>query len=299
MTQQFLVSKPFFNSSADNINYANLCVLGVPWDASSSFRQGATQGPEFIRHATSGDLYNSLTETGQNLRETWQIYAIGDFQINELPVNEAKNAVLNQIRKYNKYGMKFLFLGGDHLTTYFTFTSLKKIRDSRIGLIYLDAHPDLYDNYNGNNYSHACVVKRIIDETNIEPENIFQVGIRSPTKKQIDYANSINIKTITTKEFQAKGALAIAKQIQSQIPKYLEGVYVTIDLDVLDPAFAPGVGNPEPGGLTTREIIDFIHGLQDIRIYAFDVVELSPKFDYSGITAFAASKIIKEMLGVY
>ena len=162
--------------------------------------------------------------------------------------------------------MKHFFLGGDHLSTYFTFTALKRLADKRFGLIYLDAHPDLYDHYEGNPYSHACVVKRIIDETNIEPETIFQVGIRAPTPEQTELANSVGINTITTKDFQQNGAKATAENIKAKIPKYIEGMYLSIDMDILDPAYAPGVGNPEPAGLTTRELIDFIHGLQGIKL---------------------------------
>ncbi len=298
MNENVQVNQPFFGSTTESLNYANLCVLGIPWDASSSFRRGAAQGPEYIRHATTGALYNSITETNRDLKQTWQIFDIGDAPISEANEMDARKKILNMIQKYNKYGMKFFFLGGDHLSTYFTFYSLKKLNDVRIGLIYLDAHPDLYDQYKGNQYSHACVVKRIIDETNIEPETITQVGIRSATLEEKQLAEQLKINTISIKDLQANGGFATAQQIKSQLPDYLDGVYLSIDLDVLDPAFAPGVGNPEPGGATTREIIDFIHGLQGINIFAFDVVELCPKFDYAGISALAASKIIKEVLGI-
>lgn len=298
MSENVQVNQPFFGATTDNINYANLCVLGIPWDVSSSFRRGAAQGPEYIRHATTGALYNSITETNRDLKQTWQIFDIGDALIYEANEMSARNKIHNMIQKYSKYGMKFFFLGGDHLATYFTFWSLKKLKDLRIGLIYLDAHPDLYDQYEGNPYSHACVVKRIIDETNIEPETITQVGIRSSTLEQKQFAEQMKINTISIKDLQTNGGFATAQQIQSQLPSYLDGVYLSIDLDVLDPAFAPGVGNPEPGGATTREVIDFIHGLQGTNIYAFDVVELCPKFDYAGISALAASKIIKEVLGI-
>ncbi|MCK5045512.1 MAG: agmatinase [Candidatus Heimdallarchaeota archaeon] len=298
MSQKSDIKEPFFNSVTESINFANLGVLGLPWDASSSFRKGAVEGPKFIRHATSGQLYNSFAETGRNLKDTWQIFDLGDTPIESLDAEEAKNLVLSTLHMYHRHGMRFFFLGGDHLSTYFTFTALKKLQDLRIGLIYIDAHPDLYEQYEGNPYSHACVVKRIIDETNIEPETIIQVGIRSPTPDQVDYANSVGIKTITTKDIAQNGPQVAAETVKSLIPKYLDGVYLSIDLDVLDPAYAPGVGNPEPAGLTTRELIEFIHGLQGIKIHSFDIVELCPKFDPSGISALAAAKLIKEILGI-
>ncbi len=298
MSQKSDIKEPFFNSVTESINFANLGVLGLPWDASSSFRKGAVEGPKYIRHATSGQLYNSFAETGRNIKDTWQILDLGDALIESLDVEGAKNLVLSTLHMYHRQEMRFFFLGGDHLSTYFTFTALKSLQDLRIGLIYIDAHPDLYEQYEGNPYSHACVVKRIINETNIEPETIIQVGIRSPTPEQVDYANSVGIKTITTKDIAQNGPQTAAETVKSLIPKYLDGVYLSIDLDVLDPAYAPGVGNPEPAGLTTRELIEFLHGLQGIKIHSFDIVELCPKFDPSGISALAAAKLIKEILGI-
>ncbi|NHJ48569.1 MAG: agmatinase [Asgard group archaeon] len=289
---------PFFGTTTDNINYANICTVGIPWDKSSTFRAGAIEGPQYIRHATTEALYNSYTESGKNLKEIYQVFDIGDVDIAELSEMDAKAKISNTISKHNKYGMKFFFLGGDHISTYFTFTALKKLNNWRMGLIYIDAHPDLYEHYNGNPYSHACVVKRIIDETNIEPETIAQVGIRASTKEQNEYASSLKINTFTTKDIQQQGVLAIAEQVKSLFPKHLDAVYLSIDLDVLDPAYAPGVGNPEPGGLSSRELVEFIQGLEGINLKAFDIVELCPKFDYSGITSLAAAKLIKETLGI-
>lgn len=290
--------RPFFGTTTDNINFANICAMGIPWDRSSSFRAGAVQGPEYIRHATTEVLYNSYTEAGRNLKEAYQIFDIGDVPVTDLSEMDAKTKIVNIISKHNKYGMKFFFLGGDHLSTYFTFTALKRVNNLRIGLIYLDAHPDLYDHYEGNPYSHACVVKRIIDETNLEPETIIQVGIRASTKEQTEYSSAMKINTITTTDFQQSGPKKIANQIVNLLPKNLDAIYLSLDLDILDPAYAPGVGNPEPAGLSTRELVEFIQDLQGIKLMAFDIVELCPKFDYSGITALAAAKFIKEILGI-
>lgn len=298
MSQNPVVKDAFFNSLTESLNFANMCVLGLPWDNSSTFRKGATQGPEYIRHATTGSLYNSYAETGIDIKKVWQIFDLGDAPISDLSAIEAKENIFQILSKYNQYNMHYFFLGGDHLSTYFNFTALKRLADKRLGLIYVDAHPDLYEHYEGNPYSHACVVRRIIDETNIEPETIFQVGIRAPTPEQTEFAKSVGINTITTKDFQLNGAKAIAESIKAKIPKYLDGVYLSIDMDILDPAYAPGVGNPESAGLTTRELVDFIQGLQGIKLPAFDLVEYSPKFDFSGITAFATAKIIKEVLSI-
>lgn len=299
MNDQNQIEMPFFGATTDNVNFANICVIGIPWDASSSYRDGVSQSPIFIRSATSGRLYNHFTEKKINIKEKWQILDVGDVQLTNKNVLQDRKTVFELINSYNRYGMKFIFLGGDHLSTYFTFWSLKQLDESsKVGIIYLDAHPDLYDIYEGNNYSHACVLKRIIDETHIDSTNIIQVGIRATTPEQEEYAQKMGITTITTQEFQQAGPIEITNIVKSKLPKNLEKIYLSIDLDVLDPAYAPGVGNPQPGGLTTREVITFIQNLEGLKINSFDIVELCPKIDYSGITAFTSAIIIKETLGI-
>ncbi|MFX0065291.1 MAG: agmatinase [Candidatus Hermodarchaeota archaeon] len=292
------IAKSFFNATTNNIEVANLCVLGLPWDASSSYRKGAHNAPTQIREATSGELYNSIPETGINIVDTWRIYDCGNVDIYSKTVTEAREEVYKSLKRVFRSFRRFLFLGGDHLATYFTFHSLTKLNGKNTGIIYLDAHPDLYDEYEGNKYSHACVLRRIIDDTKINPENIIQVGIRAPTPAQSEYAEKVDIKIISTKEFQANGALKTAKIVRNYLSNNLDEVYLSIDLDVLDPAYVPGIGNPQPGGLSTRAVIDFIHGLQGIKLIAADFVELCPVYDYAGISAFAAAKLIQETLGI-
>lgn len=298
-----LHSSSFFGVTIDDIDEANLIALGIPWDVSSSFRKGCAKAPTEIRQATSSELYNPYTEAGINIEDKWQIF---DSKNVEISTNDAMNtrkevlATLSRI--YNvKKNPRLLLLGGDHLITYFCFYSLSKIglfRDNKVGIIYLDAHPDLYYQYKGNMYSHACVLRRIIDQTKIKPSNIIQVGVRASTKEQRKFAKNAGITTITTNEFQEKGTAATAYLIEKRFLRTVDQIYLSIDLDILDPAFAPGLGNPEPGGLTTRNIIDFIQELSNLPIFAFDIVELCPDYDQSNITAFTAAKIIKETLGV-
>ncbi|MHA2303959.1 MAG: arginase family protein [Candidatus Hodarchaeales archaeon] len=208
--------------------------------------------------------------------------------------------VLNELNSIYKRNTKcnFLFLGGDHLVTYFSVCSLAKsgfYNNKNIGIIYLDAHPDLYDNFEGDPYSHACVLRRIIDDTNISPSNIVQVGIRASTPKQVKFANQNDISMISRKEFHRKGPERIAQTINQSFNDNIDLVYLSIDMDVLDPGIVPGLGNPEPGGLLTSEVVDFIHTLS-VPLHSFDIVEYCPKYDHSQITAFAAAKLIKETL---
>ncbi|MFQ5980986.1 MAG: agmatinase [Candidatus Heimdallarchaeota archaeon] len=296
------VEAPFFRATTEALTDANMIVLGIPWDASSSYRKGAANAPTVIRQATSGKLYSPYTERIANIANRWQLFDYGNVAIlSEDPI-EARNEVLTTVQEINRPEQKnrFLFLGGDHLATYFSVIALQKVgilEGKTVGMVYLDAHPDLYTNYDGNRYSHACVLQRIIEETQIEPHKIVQVGIRAASPEQRDFIQQTGITSISRRTFHKKGA----KEIGNQTKKALEGtdlIYLSIDLDVLDPACAPGLGNPEPGGLMTAEVVDFIQRLAGLPIFAFDIVELCPPYDHGNITAFAAAKLIRETLGI-
>lgn len=293
----------FFEATIDDLDEANLIVLGIPWDASSSYRKSSTNAPNIIRQATSGELYNPYTEINVNIKDKWLIFDAGDVEISSNDAMNSRKEVLTTLtRMYDaKKKQRFLFLGGDHLITYFSFYSLCDLgffQGKNSGIIYLDAHPDLYYQYKGNIYSHACVLRRIIDQTKIDSNNIIQIGIRASTKEQREFAINAGIKTITKNEFLEEKPEIIANVIKEKFTDNVDRIYLSIDLDILDPAFAPGLGNPEPGGLSTRELVSFIQELSNLPIFAFDVVELSPAYDQSNITAFAAAKVIKETFGI-
>ena len=261
----------------------NLYILGIPWDNSSSYRRGCARGPRAIREATSEKLYNGFNESLVNLTEYWGYKDLGDVKAESF--GELVEKVYELIKSHYT-GELFIFLGGDHSITYATFRALKKVSQEEFGLIYFDAHPDLYPEYEGDRYSHACTARRLVEEGFVKGRNVVQIGIRAPTKEQIEFAEEHGIKIISAPE--------IYHCQKVDVP--FERAYLSFDMDVLDPAFAPGVGNPEPGGLTTRELVEVIKSLKT-EVVAFDVVELNPSCDYKGITAFAAAKIIREILG--
>ena len=297
------IKSSFFEATIGDLDEANLIVLGIPWDTSSSYRKSSATAPNIIRQATSGELYNPYTENNLDIKDKWLIFDAGDVKISSNDAMTSRKEVLTTITGIydSKKDQRFLFLGGDHLITYFSFYALSEIgyfQGDQSGIIYLDAHPDLYYQYKGNLYSHACVLRRILDQTKINPKNIVQIGIRASTKEQREYANNSGIKTIYKNQFLEEKPETIANIIKEGFSGTVEKIYLSIDLDILDPAFAPGLGNPEPGGLTTRELISFIQELSDLPIAVFDLVELVPTYDQSNITAFAAAKVIKETLGI-
>jgi len=282
----------FFGAETKNKDDANAFVLGLCWDKSSSFRKGSAKAPKAIREYTSSKIYNPFTENNVNLKDHWKIYDLGD--IAPASIIKAFEMVKDAVSK-NADSKLHIFLGGDHSITYATLKALKEISKVPWGLIYFDAHPDLYESYDGDLYSHACTVRRIVEEGIVNPHYIIQVGIRASTAEQTAYAKKAKIKTVTTSEVY-KNAEKISSFINEALGK-VENVYVSLDVDVLDPAFAPGVGNPEGGGITLRNLIDIVHNLKRLNIKALDVVEANPNYDYAGVTFCSISKFIREFLG--
>jgi agmatinase len=283
----------FFGAQTKRRDEANALVLGLCWDKSSSYRRGSAKAPKVIREYTSSEIYNPYTENNVNIKDYWKIYDLGDVASSSLQkaFHTAKEAVSGNLNS-----KLYIFLGGDHSITYATLKALKEVLNGSWGLIYFDAHPDLYESYEGNPYSHACTTRRIVEEGIVNPQRIVQVGIRASTAEQTAYAEKANIKIVSTSEVY-KNAEKIPSIIAEALNK-VKNVYVSFDVDVLDPAFAPGVGNPEGGGVTLRNLIDIIHNLKGLNIRAFDVVEANPDYDCMGVTFCSVSKFIREFLGI-
>ncbi|MEM1521363.1 MAG: agmatinase [Candidatus Korarchaeum sp.] len=260
---------------------AKLSVLGIRWDGSSSYRRGSSRAPSRIRDATSEEIYNSFSEDLVNLAEEWSYSDLGDVEGRDFW--EVVGGVRENLSA-SYMGQRFLFLGGDHSITYAAFRGLMEVSGERFGLIYFDAHPDCYESYDGDRYSHACTVRRLVEEGYVRGEDVVLAGIRAATKQQISFAEEAGIKIFRVDDLDEIGGIGLDK------------AYISFDIDVLDPAFAPGSSNPEPGGLSTRELIRAIRKL-DLDLVAFDIVEVNPDFDCSGVTCFAAAKIIREVLG--
>jgi len=288
----------FLGLKMEKLNLANLCIVGFPWDLSSTFRKGVHEAPSVIRKIAKAEFYGNFTEDGVDLTRIWRVYDYGDVEAAK-STDEMRKSVYDVIRGLYNDELRFLFLGGDHLITYFTLHALTQLSKENWALIYLDAHLDLEEEYKGDRYSHGSVVKRLVEETNLRAESVVEVGIRTPLPSELEFADDVGIRIVSTVEFERLGASDVAKQVLKFLPKDVEKVYLSIDLDILDPAYAPGLTYPEPGGISTRSLLDFIHGLKELEIVAFDVVELCPPYDNrSNITAIGATKIILETLGI-
>ena len=273
----------------------DLIVVGVPWDATSSYRCGAAAGPDAIRWATSSRLYNRFTEKGVDLAALWKVCDHGNVKVTT-DFFRLRKSLASAMNLHDHRNYSVLFLGGDHFISYPCFSLMAEKCKRRLSLLYFDAHPDLYESYEGSRYSHATTVSRILEDRNLSSGAVCYVGIRASTGEQNERIRTLGLDAYTTQDVYTRGCDAIASSIRSTLPN--QPIYLSIDLDCLDPAFAPSVGNPQPGGLSTRHILDILHGIEGLEIVAADIVEYSPKFDSNArTTAFTSAIMIKEMMG--
>ena len=250
----------------------------MPYDASSSFLRGSAAAPPLIRVALHSPAGNTFTESGADLR---QLADAGDLTVTD---NAANARVIIQAGIEQSLANRFcpIALGGDHSITYPIMRAIARAQ-RKVTILHVDAHGDLYDEFEGDRFSHACPFARIMEEGLCE--RLVQVGIRTLTPHQRDQIEKFGVDTIEMRDFAGGARPAVSGP-----------VYVSIDLDGIDPAFAPGVSHREPGGLSVRDVLSMIHSLKG-PIVGADVVEFNPSQDVAGVTAFVAAKIVREIAG--
>jgi arginase len=269
-----------FQESLDVLRPEMVTVVGIPYDENSSFMRGPALAPARIREVLHSGSANLCSEGGIDLGTEPRFHDLGDLEL------AGGAAALGQIEKTIECLLErdvyVLSLGGDHAITYPILRAYGK-RYDKLNILHLDAHPDLYDEYEGNRFSHACPFARIMEEN--LAGRLVQVGIRTMNPHQRTQAERFGVEVIEVRNGQPETGLAF------------EGpLYLSLDLDVLDPAFAPGVSHHEPGGLSTRDVLRLIQGLH-APIVGADIVEFNPRRDLVGITAMAAAKFLKEIAG--
>lgn len=259
-------------------------VLGIPFDANSSFLQGPAKAPDRIRAALGSSAGNAYTETGQRVWPCDRVIDRGDLDISNTPADRKPiDEIFQGVNKALDATPKLVCLGGDHAVTY-PIVQAMAARHGKVSILHFDAHPDIYPQFDGNRYSHACPMARIVEEGLVD--RLVQVGIRSYAPEQAEMVRRYGVEQF------AAGNLPSAKDLEFSGP-----LYVSVDLDGLDPAFAPGVSHPEPGGLTVRELLSTLFAVRTPLLVGADVVELNPDLDPTQITSKVAAKIVKELLG--
>lgn len=249
-------------------------LLQLPFDANSSFMQGPSLGPALIRSALFSPSANSFAEDGTDL------YQHPGWQDGDRIDTEDYHQIANQLNVLLPR-QRIFCLGGDHSLAY-PIIKAHAAQYGPINILQFDAHADLYDELDGNKYSHACPFARIMEEG--LAKRLVQVGIRCMTSHLWDQAKKFGVEVIEMKNLDPITKL-----------KWEGPLYITVDLDVLDPAFAPGVSHHEPGGLSTRQLIHYIQQIK-VPILGADIMEYNPARDINGLTAMVGAKILKELL---
>jgi len=259
-----------------------IALLGVPFDRNSSFRKGPALAPAQIREALFSESTNMWTEKGIDLGTMSGWKAFNDLVLSDLDTQTAFATIESAIYDLLKKKARVVALGGDHSITYPIIKAYGR-EYSNLSILQLDAHPDLYDELNHNRYSHACQFARIMEENLVQ--RLVQVGVRSITGHQREQAKRFNVEIIEMIEKTRINELT-----------FTGPVYLSLDMDCLDPAFAPGVSHHEPGGMSTREVIEIIQNLKG-NVVGADIVELNQELDPLKITGMVAGKLLKEILG--
>lgn len=251
-------------------------IIGIPYDDKSSFMKGPAQGPDKIREIFHDGSANYFSENGVDLQNDIQLNDLGNIDI--VAYEDIKKGLSAKLVADQKY----VFLGGDHSVS-FPIIQAMSMHHTGFDILHFDAHADIYDEFEGDKFSHACPFARIMELGVVN--RLVQVGIRTLTNHQRAQADKFGIEIIEMKDFQEMWNL-----------KFKSDLYISIDLDGFDPAYAPGVSHHEAGGMVPRDVINFIHKL-DCNIIGADIVELNPLRDPIGITAALAAKLLRELCG--
>jgi len=257
-----------------------ISLVGVPFDAKSSFLTGPAEGPSAIRKELFSGASNLFSETGIDLDSV-----NGFKEVVDLKIENSEAGYLQIEREATRQlsdGAIPLFLGGDHSITYPLVKAVVESNRPTI-IIHFDAHPDLYHEFEDDRYSHACPFARIMEDS--LTDRLIQIGIRTANDHQRQQAEKFGVELYQLPEMPANLGLSSD-----------DTVYISLDLDVFDPAFVPGISHHEPGGLSVRDVIGIIHNI-NAPIIGADVVELNPRRDLNGMTAAVAAKMVKEIAG--
>lgn len=288
---------------------ADVLILGLPWDGSVCLRAGAAEAPAALRGVSDSSM--AISERAEIVRrEDLTVVDLGDIAPDDPKDHSeaARQRYLDRVErdttKYLKAAARsgrdafLLAVGGDHSVTIGLTRAFSSGRPEGYGLISIDAHPDLFDTYDGSPLSHACPMRRALDSTRLRPEHLLQFGLRSYNEVELAFMREQDIRYVSARELDRIGtaaAVALARERMQGVG----GIYLSIDIDGADPSCAPGTGAPVAGGPSSRQVIDLVRGLTEaLPVRAMDLVEIAPPIDPSGITLALALQIVFETFAV-
>ena len=281
-----------------DVEDCDVAIIGVPFDAGTSYRPGARFGPQSVRQASRQLRTKYHPNYDVEPFKVQQVADAGDIACNPFDIDEA----IKQIEKgstelLQKVG-SIVTIGGDHTIALPLLRSINKKVGGPVALVHFDAHLDTWDTYFGAPYTHGTPFRRAREEKLFLDDVSMHIGIRGPLYSTTDLKNDreLGFKTIHCDEFQTNTIDQIVKRIKDRIGN--NPLYISIDIDVLDPAHAPGTGTPEVAGMTTREILNVLRGLAGSQLVSADVVEVAPAYDHAELTSTAAATIVYELINI-
>lgn len=275
----------------------DVAILGVPFDSTVSYRSGTRFGPRAIREQ-SLLLWGYNNVLGVAPFERLNVIDYGDVDVVPVDVGATHRAIESTAKTILDAGSRLITLGGEHSISLPLLRAHAAVHGP-LAVVHFDAHPDTWDEeYPGFKFSHGTPFRRAIEEGLIDTTAYFQIGVRGPTAGPQDYedAKQLGAQMRTIDEVHSRGVASILDEVRQCVGS--KPTYVTLDIDAVDPAFAPGTGTPEVGGLTSHQTLQLVRGLRELNLIGFDLVEVSPPYDPSQITAILASNLAFEFLSL-
>jgi agmatinase len=280
----------------DEVAQSDVLVLGIPFDSAVTYRPGARFGPGHIR-ASSKLLrpYNPAQDAFPF--HTRQVADAGDLAVNPFDIGEALTSIEADYTRLAADGATILALGGDHTISLPVLRSVAR-RQGKVAVLHFDAHLDTWDTYFGAAYTHGTPFRRASEEGLLDLEHCLHVGIRGPLFAKTDLTEDqrLGFAIIRADDYEVEGVAGVIQRMRQRLGD--SPVYVSVDIDVLDPAHAPGTGTPEAGGLTARELLNTLRALSGVNIVGADIMEVAPAYDHAEITGIAAAHVAYELLTV-
>jgi len=275
----------------------DVAIVGVPFDTGVSYRPGARFGPNHVRES-SRLLRPFNPAVNVSPFATQQVVDAGDIAANPFDIEEAISSIHKSYDQLSERAKKIVTIGGDHTITLPILRSLKA-KHGAISVVHFDAHLDTWDSYFGADYTHGTTFRRASEEGLLDPEGCMHIGIRGPlyAAKDLTDDKALGFQIFSSVEFQDLGVNAAIEKMKARVGK--RPVYISIDIDVLDPAHAPGTGTPEAGGLTSRELLSVLRATAGMNVIGADIVEVAPAYDHAQITGIAASHVMYELISAF
>ena len=281
-----------------DVENCDVAIVGIPFDAGTSYRPGARFGPQSIRQASRHLRTNYHPNYDVEPFKVQQVADAGDITCNPFNIKEAiKQIEIGALDLLNQT-KGIISMGGDHTIAFPLLRAVNKINNGPVALVHFDAHLDTWDTYFGAPYTHGTPFRRAAEEKLFLDHASMHVGIRGPLYSRNDLLNDeeLGFKVVHCDEFQTEGVEHVIRRIKERVGN--NSIYLSIDIDVLDPAHAPGTGTPEIAGMSSRELVNVLRGLAGLNIISADVVEVAPAYDQAELTSLAAATIVYEIINL-